>query len=162
MPCPSPHLICRQRCCLEFHSTIVSRLIRSFYRSTLDVGPASVAYPFGEPKNDIRKRNFGHLMTPQEKVLTVDDNGKIQTSASTSSLSSPLGYQGVLKKTPSTTVQGMRTIKSLSGRLPVLDYCRFILLCEQTQSPYKRKFLSVLIASSDSIRPRRCSNVKHR
>jgi predicted RNA-binding protein with RPS1 domain len=52
-------------------------------------------------------------MEPQEKILTVDDNGKIQTSIE--SLSSPLEYQGVLKKPPSTSVHGMRTIKSLSG-----------------------------------------------
>ncbi len=52
-------------------------------------------------------------MEPQEKILTVDDNGKIQTSIE--SLSSPLEYQGVLKKPLSTSVHGMRTIKSLSG-----------------------------------------------
>jgi hypothetical protein len=79
-------------------------------------GPTSVIYPFAEPTNEIRKRNFGHLMETQEKILTVDDNGKIQTSiGSPSSSSSPLEYQGVLKKPPSTSVHGMRTIKSLSG-----------------------------------------------
>jgi hypothetical protein len=79
--------------------------------------PTSVIYPFAEPSNEIRKRNFGHLMESQEKILTVDDNGKIQTSIESSSFSSssPLEYQGVLKKTPSTLVHGMRTIKSLSG-----------------------------------------------
>ncbi len=77
--------------------------------------PTSVIYPFAEPTNEIRKRNFGHLIEPQEKILTVDDNGKIQRSTESSSTSSPLEYQGVLKKTPSTSVHGMRTIKSLSG-----------------------------------------------
>jgi hypothetical protein len=52
-------------------------------------------------------------MESQEKILTVDDNGKIQRSFE--SPSSPLEYQGVLKPTPSTSVHGMRTIKSLSG-----------------------------------------------
>jgi len=56
-------------------------------------------------------------MESQEKIITVDDNGKIQTSieSPSSSSSSPLEYQGVLKKPPSTSVHGMRTIKSLSG-----------------------------------------------
>ncbi len=55
-------------------------------------------------------------MEPQEKILTVDDNGKVRSSVeSSSSSSSPLEYQGVLKKTPSTSIHGMRTIKSLSG-----------------------------------------------
>jgi len=74
--------------------------------------PASVIYPYAEPTSEIRKRNFGHLMEPQEKILTVDDNGKIQTS-----IESPLEYQGVLKKPPSTSVHGMRTIKSLSDTI---------------------------------------------
>ena len=80
--------------------------------------PTSVIYPYAEPSNEIRKRNFGHLMEPQEKILTVDDNGKIQRSieSPSSSSSSPLEYQGVLKKTPSASVHGMRTIKSLSGK----------------------------------------------
>jgi hypothetical protein len=48
-------------------------------------------------------------MEPQEKIMTVDDNGKVRSSFESSS--SPLEYQGVLKKPLST----MRTIKSLSG-----------------------------------------------
>ena len=71
-------------------------------------------YPYEEPTSEIRKRNFGHLMEPEEKVITVDDNGKIQTRPA-SSTTSPLDYQGVLKKVPSTSVHGLRTIKSLSG-----------------------------------------------
>jgi hypothetical protein len=78
--------------------------------------PTSVIYPFAEPPSEIRKRNFGHLMEPEEKIITVDDNGKIQRlTESSSSSSAPLEYQGVLKKIPSTSVHGMRTIKSLSG-----------------------------------------------
>lgn len=80
-------------------------------------GPTSVVYPFAEPTSEIRKRNFGHLMESSEKILTVDDNGKVRASVeSPSSASPPLEYQGVLKKTPSASVHGMRTMKSLSGR----------------------------------------------
>ena len=56
-------------------------------------------------------------MEPSEKILTVDDNGKVRSSVESPSSSPPLEYQGVLKKTPSTSVHGMRTIKSLSGKL---------------------------------------------
>ncbi|CAF1421824.1 unnamed protein product [Adineta steineri] len=75
--------------------------------------PTSVIYPYAEPVNDIRKRNFGHLNDSNEKILTVDDNGKIQTTLSSSSLE----YQGVFKKPPSTSIHGMRTIKSLSDTI---------------------------------------------
>ncbi|CAF3189122.1 unnamed protein product [Rotaria sp. Silwood2] len=77
--------------------------------------PASVVYPYAEPTSDIRKRNFGHVMESEEKIITVDDNGKIQTKIA--SLSSPLDYQGVLKQTSSTSFHGMRTIKSLSDTI---------------------------------------------
>jgi hypothetical protein len=64
-------------------------------------------------------------MESQEKIITVDNNGKIKTSfeALSSSSSSPLEYQGVLKKTPST----MRTIKSLSGYISI-NFLIFILV----------------------------------
>ena len=75
-----------------------------------------MVYPFAEPTSEIRKRNFGHLMESSEKILTVDDNGKVRASVESPSSSPPLEYQGVLKKTPSTSVHGMRTMKSLSGR----------------------------------------------
>lgn len=91
---------------------IVCRILKlDFIYQDFHLGPASVVYPYSEPSNDIRKRNFGHLIDSQEKIITVDDNGKIRTSLE----SSPLEYQGVLKKTPSTSIHGMRTIKSLSG-----------------------------------------------
>ncbi|CAF0744853.1 unnamed protein product [Adineta ricciae] len=80
--------------------------------------PTSVVYPFAEPANDIRKRNFGHLMEPEEKVLTVDDNGKVRSSTALTA-SPPLEYQGVLKKTPSTSTHGMRTVKSLSDTISI-------------------------------------------
>ncbi|CAF4483160.1 unnamed protein product, partial [Rotaria magnacalcarata] len=94
-------------------------------RISLNDRPTSVIYPYEEPTSEIRKRNFGHLMEPEEKVLTVDDNGKIQTRPASLLSSSPLDYQGVLKKVPSTSVHGLRTTKSLSivgtDRLKLLD-----------------------------------------
>lgn len=57
-------------------------------------------------------------MESEEKVITVDDDGKIRTrrASSSSSSSSPLEYQGVLKApAPPTNANGLRTIKSLSG-----------------------------------------------
>ncbi|CAF3749767.1 unnamed protein product [Rotaria sp. Silwood1] len=65
----------------------------------------SVVYPYAEQTSNLMER--------EEKIIAVDDNGKIQTKLASSS-SSPLAYQGVLRKTPSTSVHGMRTIKSLS------------------------------------------------
>ncbi|UJR14652.1 hypothetical protein I4U23_001645 [Adineta vaga] len=81
--------------------------------------PASVAYPFAEPTNDIRQRNFGHLMESKEKILTVDNNGNVRSTLSSSVSSTPLEYQGVLKKPPSTPMSGMRTIKSLSDTISI-------------------------------------------
>ena len=78
------------------------------------LGPISVVYPFAEPTNDIRKRNFGHLMEPEEKVLTVDDSGKVRRSTALTA-SPPLEHQGVMQKTPSTSTHGTRTLISLSG-----------------------------------------------
>ncbi|CAF3661343.1 unnamed protein product [Rotaria socialis] len=86
-------------------------------RISLNDRPTSVIYPYEEPTSEIRKRNFGHLLEPEEKVITVDDNGKIQTRPASSLSSSPLDYQGVLKKVPSTSVHGLRTIKSLSDTI---------------------------------------------
>ncbi|CAF5138166.1 unnamed protein product, partial [Rotaria sp. Silwood1] len=75
--------------------------------------PTSVIYPYVETINDIRKHNFNHLIESEEKILIVDDNGKIQTKLA----SSTLEYQNVLKKIPSTSIHGMRTIKSLSDTI---------------------------------------------
>ncbi|CAF4483279.1 unnamed protein product, partial [Rotaria magnacalcarata] len=86
-------------------------------RISLNDRPTSVIYPYEEPTSEIRKRNFGHLMEPEEKVMTVDDNGKIQTRPASLLSSSPLDYQGVLKKVPSTSVHGLRTTKSLSNTI---------------------------------------------
>ncbi|CAF5064317.1 unnamed protein product, partial [Rotaria sp. Silwood1] len=55
--------------------------------------PTSVIYPYVETINDIRKHNFNHLIESEEKILIVDDNGKIQTKLA----SSTLEYQNVLK-----------------------------------------------------------------
>ncbi|CAF3667994.1 unnamed protein product [Rotaria sp. Silwood1] len=75
--------------------------------------PTSVIYPYVETINDIRKKNFNHLIESEEKILIVDDNGKIQTKLA----SSTFEYQDVLKKIPSTSIHGMRTIKSLSDTI---------------------------------------------
>ncbi|CAF1053049.1 unnamed protein product [Rotaria sordida] len=72
--------------------------------------PASIV----ESTSDIRKRNFSHLRKPEEKIITVDNNGKIQTKFT---LSSPFDDQSILKKPPSTSIHGMRTIKSLSDTI---------------------------------------------
>lgn len=90
-------------------------------RISFNERPASVIYPFAEPKNDIRKRNFGHLLEPQEKVTTIDDQGRIQISRPLLSSSSAmtLDYQGVLKKTPSKSIQSLRTLKSLSDTISI-------------------------------------------
>ncbi|CAF3665212.1 unnamed protein product [Rotaria sp. Silwood1] len=81
--------------------------------------PTSVIYPYVETINDIRKHNFNHLIESEEKILIVDDNGKIQTKLA----SSTFEYQDVLKKIPSTSIHGMRTIKSLSA-FPALEQIR--------------------------------------
>ncbi|CAF5006706.1 unnamed protein product, partial [Rotaria sp. Silwood1] len=90
-------------------------------KSTCNLSPAMLSrisfndlfYPYFETINDIRKKNFNHLIESEEKILIVDDNGKIQTKLA----SSTFEYQDVLKKIPSTSIHGMRTIKSLSDTI---------------------------------------------
>ncbi|CAF3828617.1 unnamed protein product [Rotaria sp. Silwood1] len=74
----------------------------------------SVVYPYAEQTSNLMER--------EEKIIAVDDNGKIQTKLASSS-SSPLAYQGVLRKTPSTSIQSHYKKKVVLGtdRLKRLD-----------------------------------------
>ena len=76
-----------------------------------------MVYPYAEPTNDIRKRNFGNLLESKEKILTVDDNGKVKAKFESTSSKSSLDYEGVLKTSPPTSSHGMRSVKSLSGNV---------------------------------------------